>query len=62
MRRPLQGELLGLAVLTKALALWRLPVARRVQLLYRDFYWGLGRDALGLSHLTLIGTVVRTTV
>ena len=22
----------------------------------------LGRDALGLSHLTLIGTVVRTTV
>ena len=29
MRRPLPGELLGLAVLTKALALWRLPVARR---------------------------------
>ena len=61
MRRPLLGELLGLAVLTKALALKRLPVARRL-VLDRDFYWGLGRDALGLSHLTLIVTVIRTTV
>jgi hypothetical protein len=60
MRRPFPGELLGLAILTKALALERLPVARRM--LPTGLMLGLGRDALGLSHLTLIGTVVRTTV
>ena len=30
MCKPLLGELLGLAFLTKAFALWRLPVARRI--------------------------------
>jgi hypothetical protein len=62
MRRPLQGELLGLAVLTKALALPAIASGPAMLNCYRGFYWGLGRDALGLSHLTLIGTVVRTTV
>jgi len=61
MHRPWLGELLGLAFLTKALAL-----QANCQWPDGDFPpglpLGLGRDALGLSHLTLIGTVVRTTV
>ena len=61
MRRPLPGELLGLAVMTKALALGDCQWPDGCELC-RDFYWGWGRDALDLSHLTLIGTVVRTTV
>ncbi len=59
--RPWLGELLGLAFLTKALAL-------QANCQWPDgdsppgLTLGLGRDALGLSHLTLIDTVVRTTV
>ena len=43
---------------TKAIALPRVPMARRNAA--AGAYWGLGRDALGLSHLTYetTGTVI----
>jgi len=40
---------------TKAIALQRVRLARRVEPL--GTYIGLGRDALGLSHLTLVATI-----
>jgi hypothetical protein len=44
---------------TKAIALPRVPVARRL-MLPRGLTWGLGRDALGLSHLTYETTGIIT--
>jgi hypothetical protein len=37
---------------TKAIALPRVPVTRPVESFPPGQIWGLGRDALGLSHLT----------
>ena len=62
MRRPSVGELLGLAVLTKALALGDCQWPGWFNCCAGTSTGAAGRDALGLSHLTLIGTVVRTTV
>jgi len=61
MRRPLLGELLGLAFVNwghRASASSQESVGSEPS----GLLLGLGRDALGLSHLTLIGTLVRTTV
>jgi hypothetical protein len=44
---------------TKAIALPRVPLARAVDL-RRGLTWGLGRDALGLSHLTYETTGIFT--
>jgi hypothetical protein len=44
---------------TKAIALPRVPLARAVDL-RKGLTWGLGRDALGLSHLTYETTGIFT--